>query len=233
MREYLYIDENRIVTYHDQCSSPVAYDKVPMWKVSLGLTNAGVEGQQSCVPRQRTLHEKIEEVRKHLHEAGLLKIGRIDGGYRETNKAVFGHEVLNARRLRFRKTEPPLCLWYSDDEVPSEVERPGKAIFLIEDYRSDDHKHPDRFSGYSSLMLLYDALDKMPEGCRLITAQSRRSTSEAFEENPLQTLTSLDAEVGQPQKIEVFYRLRSNCMAQEDQFGTITTIAYPLAIWTA
>ena len=230
MREYLYIDENRVITYHEQCSSPVTYDKVPMWKFSLGFTSAGIEGQQSRVPRQRTLHEKIEEVIKHLNETGLLKTGRTGDKVPHSN-VVFGREVLNARRLRFCKIDPPLCLWYSDDEVPTELERPGKAIFLIEDYRSDDDQYPDRHSGYSSLTLLYDALDAIPDGHRLITDQSRHSAREAFAQNPLQTLTELDAEVGQPRRIEVVYRLRANCIAEEDGYATITTVAYPLAIW--
>lgn len=234
MREYLYLDEQRITAYHDQISSPVTYDKVPTWKFSIGLTNTGVEGTQTRFARDVTLHEKLDKVITHLRTAGLLMHGR--PSTRNRAAGVFGHETLNARKLRLPKAEPPICLWFSDDLVasaldPSEDPRacPGKAIFLIQDDHTDDPLGRGSLSGYSSLMLLYNSVSDIP-GTTLNMSLGKFSNRVSM--SPLDALLSMGAESGQSQPVEVIYRLRVDCFAEEDSFKSSTTVGYPIAIWT-
>jgi hypothetical protein len=52
--EYLYVDEERLDTYFQQISSPVTYDKVPVWEASLTITSPGAKGSQQRFARPYT-----------------------------------------------------------------------------------------------------------------------------------------------------------------------------------
>jgi len=66
LKEYLYIDERRLNSYFEQISSPVKYDKVPVWKASISLTGPNAEGQQARFARPYTKHEKIEKLNEYV-----------------------------------------------------------------------------------------------------------------------------------------------------------------------
>jgi hypothetical protein len=70
--EYLYVDEKRLDSYFEQISSPVAYDKVPVWKAGLSVTTLGADATQSRFPRPFTTYEKIAKVKEYLESNDLV-----------------------------------------------------------------------------------------------------------------------------------------------------------------
>lgn len=64
--EYIYIDKKRLNNYFEQFSSPVNFDKVPVWKTVLGLTGPKAEATQARPGRPFTDHEKILKLVEYL-----------------------------------------------------------------------------------------------------------------------------------------------------------------------
>jgi hypothetical protein len=167
LTEYLFLDEPRIERYFQQLSAPVRYDKLPVWKVALGLTGPSVEGTQSRPGREFSFNEKLEEVVTHMESEGLIGTSR--HSLRNRDDKPFVRETLFARRARIERKEKTLTIWISlqPDEQTVPEDFPSGALYLIEDFRGDD-EYPHMVSGYSSLWLLAGELEwvKGTAACR-------------------------------------------------------------------
>ena len=95
LRNYIYFDDKRLNSYVNQITSPVAYDKVPLFKIGLSMLGLSVEGQQQRPSRERTVEEKIPILLEHLKRKRQLALERI------CHKAYYGK---NENVLRLEKT---------------------------------------------------------------------------------------------------------------------------------
>ncbi|MBB4367597.1 hypothetical protein GGD63_000366 [Bradyrhizobium sp. cir1] len=68
--DYLYVDRGRMDSYFEQVAGPVKYDKVPIWKVALGLGGPSAESTQQRVGRPFTEHEKLSRLAAVLPKSG-------------------------------------------------------------------------------------------------------------------------------------------------------------------
>lgn len=67
--DYIFMDTDRIKSYFEQISSsPVAYDKIPIWKASLNMFKVGAEGTQQMNARPFTNSEKIDRILDFLRK---------------------------------------------------------------------------------------------------------------------------------------------------------------------
>ena len=112
--EYLFIDQPRLDTYFEQISDPVAYDKVPVWKVVLGLTGLSAETTQSRLGRAYTNHEKLTRLVRYLKDKEQLGTGRVAHPFHYDKP--FTLESMTARRahIPIRKESPSfqgLSIW--------------------------------------------------------------------------------------------------------------------------
>src|SRR5215210_4856358 len=92
--EYLYVDEKRLDTYFEQLSSPVTYDKVPVWEANLTITSPGAKGSQQRFARPYTTHEKVSKLTEHVEDKGFVGYGRASGHNRG---ATFQIETCRAK----------------------------------------------------------------------------------------------------------------------------------------
>jgi len=76
IQELLYFDQKRLDTYFVQVSSPVTYDKVPVWETGLSITGPTAKGTQARQARPPTTFEKIATVKQHLEKQELVMNGR-------------------------------------------------------------------------------------------------------------------------------------------------------------
>jgi hypothetical protein len=183
--EYLYVDERRLDTYFEQISSPVTYDKVPVWEASLTITSPGAKGTQQRFARPYTTHEKITKFTEYLEGEGLVAFGRGSGeglgpliGRRKDNK-LFRIETCQAKRVFIPPDhgQPPdvgaLNIWISAvprtrQDIERHIDRlktegpdlsgpaaPGN-LYLLEDDRRPDEQHYHVRSAYSALSLMIE-----------------------------------------------------------------------------
>src|ERR1039457_2516108 len=119
--DYLYFDMPRIERYFQQLSAPVRYDKVPEWKVALGLTGVSVESSQSRPGRDFSIQEKIDKVLESMESQKIISKGRPASFTRTGEEEIpFASETLTARRVYIEHPKYPLKLWISlrPDEQP-------------------------------------------------------------------------------------------------------------------
>lgn len=225
--EYLYIDQARLNSYFEQISDPVAYDKVPHWKVALGLTGPKTEAMQARPGRAYTRHEKLKKLLTYLKDRRQLSTRRL--AHLLDEETQFTIESMDARRAHIpaRKGIPNfdgLNIWVSPKSDPQPklyefVPDPG-ALFLIEDYQCDDDNiWWDVISGYSSLLILVSALrTKIADtvlGREIADADSiglPEGLSSSFTSDPIETLLSMGAKFGPPRRIRSLYRVRATCL---------------------
>ena len=170
--EYLYVDAKRLDTYFEQISSPVTYDKVPVWEASLTITSPGAKGSQQRFARPFTTHEKISKLTEHLEDKGLVGYGRATA---QTRGTMFRIETCRAKRVFIPPDhgQPPevgaLNVWISAvPRTPEEIEAafegrkvPGERgrespgnLYLLENYKHSDVNGFDYMSSYSALSLM-------------------------------------------------------------------------------
>ena len=221
LAEYLFLDEPRIERYFQQISAPVRYDKLPVWKVALGLTGPSVEGTQSRPAREFSLNEKIEEVVRHMESEDLIDhitLGR-------TDDKPFQSQTLSARRARIERADKALNIWVS---IRGHEEIMG-AVYLIEDFRGRDES-ARLFSAYSSLWLLADELKWVaaPIADPIQQLKQQEKKMRRFASDPIGSLKSIGAEFGPERRIHAIYRFRAACVDETNE--SLTTIGYPLII---
>lgn len=228
--EYLFIDEPRIERYFQQLSAPVRYDKLPVWKVALGLTGPAVEGTQSRLGREFSLNEKLEEVLRHIESEELTT--SFDRAVDEWDEKPFVSERLVARQAIIERKDKRLKIWVS---VPAEksVRKPfPRAVYLIEDFRGSDD-FPNDVSGYHTLSLLFHELEwvepPLAEPINQLMLRDRKLRR--FASDPIGSLKLIGAEFGPERLIHAVYRFRAECFDETTE--SETTIGYPLVILEA
>ena len=77
LRDYEYIDENRLNSYCEQLGKPTVYDKVPTWKAGFSIAGPKIEAMQNQIPRDPTKSEKIDSLLKYLSDNKLLRTERV------------------------------------------------------------------------------------------------------------------------------------------------------------
>jgi hypothetical protein len=237
LTDYLYCDDQRINSYFEQISDPVAYDKVPVWKAGLSLTGPTAEGSQARPGRPFTLHEKVQKIVDHLRKSNLVENGRLKHPFADPNRRElpFRIEAMSARKaiIRPQKDMPDsrgLGLWVStkpDDSTPK-----IGALFLLEDFRGDDGDYSgSRFSSYSWLALLSETLEVKSLSSDVQTGEHTLTDDlgPGFSADPVDALSRLGAVFGTERRVIALYRVRAACMAHENDFA-VTTLGYPLVI---
>ena len=234
LTEYLFLDQPRIERYFQQLSAPVQYDKLPVWKVALGLTGLNVEGTQSRPGREFSFNEKLQKVIDHMQSENLLSENRPSLYNREDHDSPekpFVIETLLARRARIEREGRALNIWVSlhPDEPSSNDRFPSGALYLIEDFRGDD-EYTNMFSGYSSLWLLAEELNWLVDTPLDLIAQLRQTDDAMrhFASDPIGSLKSIGAQFGPERHIQTIYRFRASCVDMVKD--SLTTIGYPLVI---
>jgi hypothetical protein len=237
--EYLYIDEARLDRYFEQISSPVAYDKVPIWKAALGLAGPKAEATQARPGRPFTTHEKVAEFVKHLEKHKLTLPHRprdpsdlIALDMSQEDEKPYRSERMTARRCHIAAKKDDsgsqsLNIWVSlePDEPQSEDFAPIGALFLIEDFRGDEGVL-NFISGYSSLLQLTEELHWDIEVTDLDLFSKQDEAEKRFGTDPIGTLAAVGARFGPSRRIHAVYRIRA---CGFDVSG-ITTIGYPIVI---
>jgi hypothetical protein len=254
LTEYLYCDKQRLDSYFEQISNPVAYDKVPIWKAALGITGPSVEGTQSRPGRPFTLHEKVQKIVSHLRANKFLDPGRAA----PSSKASFLVEAMSAQRAAIPPNKevtgfPGLNVWVSV-ESDTDARQRGElntqknsgALFFLEDFhKCDDDEPPMHFSSYSWLALLADVLGDGKPIALMNNSPQRAILVDALDSefaiDPINALSRLGAMFGPERRVTALYRVRAMCMERWEDGGLqegkkrpsdffTTTIGYPLII---
>lgn len=192
--DYLYVDEKRLDAYFEQISSPVTYDKVPVWEASLTITSPGAKGSQQRFARPFTTHEKISKLTEYLEDEGLVGYGRPRGYMKRTSAGYFQIENCRARRVFIPPDhgQPPdvgaLNIWISavprtEEEIRNALERkryaqkgsPGNLYLLEDDHRDSDRKVYSAYSSYSALWIMLDGYPGQRGGHRYIDSDVIRA----------------------------------------------------------
>lgn len=232
--EYLFVDQPRIERYFQQLSAPVQYDKLPVWKVALGITGPSVEGSQSRPGREFSFNEKLQKVLSHMKSEALLSNTRPDLLGRPPSQP-FVNEILLARRARIEREGNALNIWVSLPPAKTtpvdEMDLIG-ALYLIEDFRGEDD-YPTGWSSFSSLMLLVHELafvEGSPLSDPIEELRKQDNRSNRFASDPIGSLKSIGAQFGPERHIDVIYRYRASCYAGGDPKWFLTVVGYPLVI---
>lgn len=248
LREYVYIDGRRLDTYFQQMSSPVTYDKVPTWKVSLSLAGPTGEGVQARPARPYTAQEKIAAVLEHLSKHEMLLRGPLDDDERWRDERVFCLDTITATRVlvppRTQPGEevPALNLWLSSRTVEQTDGHSGRVarthtqhLYLIEDLQRDDLQYVDHMSGYSALYILAQELERShTELFGIPTGGEAKDIARRFSRDPAAFLAAIGARVTPERRVSVFYRLRAawNDMDAPER-GELAIFGYVIAAWEA
>jgi hypothetical protein len=232
LAEYLFVDKPRIERYFQQLSAPVKYDKLPVWKVALGISGPKVEGSQSQTGREFSFEEKLQRVLSHMQSEDLLSATRPslynkEGEGGGLTGQPFVAEILSARRAAISRQDRALNIWVSLQTTKNRL--PG-ALYLIEDFRGDD-EFPNVYSGYSSLRLLAQELrwtHNTPLADALAELEEQDRAMSHFAADPIASLKTIGAQFGAQRDIYTVYRFRASCVEMRDR--TLTTVGYPLVI---
>ena len=152
--DYIYVDHQRVNSYFEQISPPVYYDKVPVWKVALGLAGPSAEGTQQRPSSPYTDHEKIVELFTHLP-----RCKDTDG------QKPFQVLTCFAQRTVIPGVKetglPGVALWMCRN-VWTKGPPPDEEIdgYLIEAPQYDEDAPLHRYSGVTAISLLLDELSR-------------------------------------------------------------------------
>ncbi len=236
--EYLYVDEDRVNTYFEQISSPVVYDKVPVWKAGLSLTGPNAEGQQARFARSFTRFEKIQKLTEYIQ-------GQKEARNVFTITTCLANRVFIPSKASDSSNYKGITLWLSPSKIDDDR---VDTLCLLEDYRGDDeHEHPSAYSSaWSALtVLLEDIDDKLNESIlagKFSHLHTKSLEDSEFHKNPLGFLSTLGAYLGPQRIISLMYRHRITLGKMADRYGWreserhnelyyTVTIGYP--IWIA
>jgi hypothetical protein len=169
MRDYLFVDENRLEIFLQQSPNPPRKKLRKKKAVSLSITGPKVELSEESSDSPPTLHEKIETLIAQLREQKLLSTRRpIHLHDPEEEARPFILEEISACKLLFPKTAldhlpgvQELVLWVSDpnpeDLDPTDYRITGTFLYLTEIIFDKDYN--GRFwSGCSALQVIGNAL---------------------------------------------------------------------------
>ena len=169
LKEYLYIDQKRLNSYIEQIHPDSKIEKVPEWKVDIGLTGPKISASQKAQFRTLTQDEKIELLLKHLkknnqvsHNIKFDKLCSFDKDKMKLITIPFVIMKICATKAvipadKHHDTSCNKVIWFFSN-YEDDVTGPGSysklyAVYLLEDYFSDDStvNHP-ALSAYSGLV---------------------------------------------------------------------------------
>lgn len=252
--EYLYVDEKRLDSYFEQISEPVAYDKVPIWRIALGLTGPQADGTQSRPARPFTRHEKASKLVEYLKKRRLVVPHRPWDRERWDAESPFRLESMDATRIYIPPREASqfngLTVWFSgapdeNPEKPSGADDPTGPLYLLQDYQVDDEIRATNVSAASALKtLFYEIQGERSEiiingkpDSLLSTLNSRfpepdeNTFDRMFSSDPESFLTELGARVVDRRFIQCLYRVRRTLNDYYSvPIGSVVTIGYPIVI---
>lgn len=170
LRDYLYVDETRLNSYLGQISSTGAFKRAPSLK-SLKVGPVSVELTPHS--REKTDHEKVCELVKHLESNGHISHSRPYVAHESGDYAKIPNFVLEeceAYRILIPSTKivhgnEGIVIWISEwplERNSHPVIQPG-LLCMIQDSTYDDNKHTAGFShsGYTWLQsLLYQLAEE-------------------------------------------------------------------------
>jgi hypothetical protein len=228
--EYLFVDEKRLDSYFEQISSsPVAYDKVPVWEASLTITSPGAKGTQTRFQRPFTTHEKITQLIEYLQGNQLVVT------HTPTDESwPLGQDFHLVRFPLTRAFIPPkpeispsfdgMGIWLGTFSFPS---YDVLDLFLLEDFQGKDEP-PTRHSRseYSSLYVLTRALaesEKIPFTEDMVPADARYGSGLNF------LAEFFGAEIGTERSTRCLFRVRREV---EGLMG-VYVFGYPIFIAAA
>lgn len=161
LREYLFVDTQRLDLYLDQIENPIIYDKVPEWNVEVSVAGPKASGKQARPGRHRTDHEKIEVLGVYLTRNDLVSPKRTYPF--EYNSRAFYFERVKASAGFISKDGFELKIWIAQDKDGlSEGEYKARCLILIQDFRGKE-RYENHVSGYSGLRLLSNELKWLDE----------------------------------------------------------------------
>jgi hypothetical protein len=239
IKEYLYIDEKRLESYFEQVSSPLHYDKIPTWKISLGITSASVETNLDKRGREFTRHEKVQAIMEHLEKNDLVDIYRPADEERWHSKKIFRLETCRAIRVYIPpKIEAPLPflglgLWISyiphpKHRNPNEKGRPAGALYLLEDFQGEDKVYARANSSFSALGML---LGVTGDSGDFVIDFDLGNDGLNFSSHPDKFFGALGVKLEEARLIHTLYRVRATCNDRYSQPRyAVTTVGYPLFI---
>jgi hypothetical protein len=240
--EYLYVDQRRLDSYIEQIGSTRTYDKIPVWSIGLGLTGPTASGTQDRFARERSVHEKIELLRRHLRESEYFSDSRpvlIAETVGNQVTIVFYEEAIDACRIVIpaRQGVPgarDLHIWIAEEQNGRPVKH--TLLALLEDFNQDDTPGAYGLTSYSALGYLAsyakEELSKtivLPDTLLTTGGATREGQSWVFgpdrRDFDLRTvLTSVGCHVFPFRRIRVLYRVRAIGYTYSQIFG------YPIFI---
>jgi hypothetical protein len=234
--EYLYVDQRRLDSYFEQISSPVAYDKVPQWKIALGLGGPSVEGNQERPGRPFTTHEKLVAVLEYLRRTkNLLETPPLESPYDK-----FSLWAYDAQRFAIPLDRGQVYTWYAtwahSPENSRRVDLPDMtALFMLEDWSGPDTEPVRLTSTFSSFALKYAFIAGTRNRSDIDSGGRFANGGEAPDGNPRHFLEAMNAQpVGPRRRIEALTRLRSSCPASDEEGRRWwVKVAYPVSIVAA
>jgi hypothetical protein len=232
LAEYLFVDDARLDTYFQQISAPVAYDKIPSYQGTIGLTGPAITAGSQQHQRDFTRHEKVQAVLDYLQRGGFVASSRV-GEDHWTTQSVFRFETCHGARavLPVPNAERGLAIWICDppdDQAREESHSAMGRLYLVEDFRGADFDGPyhQAVSGYSALLMMLEDRDFQPA---MEQAGLRFDHAEAFAVSPLELVGDLGGKVGGARTIRTLYRIRDTLNEQHAEFSVVT-IGYPIVI---
>lgn len=150
LREYLYIDEDRLNGYVNQLRNPISYDKVPVWSAELSATGPVAKAQQTRLARAYTIHERLSFLEAQLRDRKQLLDKRWSGA-KDVENELFRIESCLARRIVIAhpREEQRAGIWISRYDPKGRTGQP-RTLLLLEAVRTSDE--PATF--YSTLSWL-------------------------------------------------------------------------------
>ncbi len=236
--EYIYVDTARLSSYFEQISNPTKYDKVPVWRASLGLSGPKAEALQQRSGRAFTRHEKVTALVDYLQEQNLISHKRSS-----TKHGEFFLEVCRARPVHIPAFESPtlssprLNLWISP---PRSIGNPGHEqanedesllLCLLLDFPKDDDGYPESLSTYSLWARVW--CDAWKDGrytyknVMLEAVKSKDMSWPTTAEGVLDWLVDVGAQVGTERSIRVLYRFREFCADRYSSGPEGSVFGYP------
>ncbi len=173
LREYIYIDERRVNSYAEQLHPGKVIDKAPEWTAEVSIAGVKASGTQKSVPRDMTIHEKIQLVENSLTAAKPPLLCQLDSTYYypmfsgESTRFVRGEMVAQRLRLDGNVEEDTdarsIIVWgaAAPDQDPGLISNHSlwRGVCLVEDFPRDDRAPLSaRLSTYSAFAGLLAAM---------------------------------------------------------------------------
>jgi hypothetical protein len=241
--EYIFVDQQRLVSYAEQLNVTKSADRVPTWNVGLSMKGPSVGGKEETKLRPATVHEMVTKLVRHLKKNDQLQLVRTAS---KDHQYQFALEQTTARRIvlpmKHTKVVPylkELAVWVSNplEEPGPRTENDmhqakGTFLYLLEGYWNSDEDYHGFVSNWSALNSILNAVSE-PMGLK--ASDLRKYDARDSFQSPLATLKEIGGIPESPRKIQTLYRKR---FVSDDQYVMINGVsqrsydlfAYPIYI---